>query len=171
MKTALLSCFSSILDVRSSRTFPNPTLCYQYLRYTANSCSIVRVFTAGYKVVDECWNCTAGFHCSIVGRSSPVGPCDPGYYCPPRSSGAREIACPPGMYCVGKNAEPELCPVGTFQPNSTRTSIVDCMNCTAGMWGSVLDYLWWSSCAYSMILRVKMNMFVNLVILRLDIRR
>lgn len=86
----------------------------------------------GYKDVSECWNCTAGFHCSQPGRDAPIGPCDAGYYCPPGSSSPREVPCYPGTYCVGNNKEPELCPIGTYQPNYTRTSINDCINCTAG---------------------------------------
>lgn len=85
-----------------------------------------------YKDVSECWNCTAGSHCSQPGRDAPVGPCDPGYYCPSGASSSQEVPCHPGTYCVGQNEEPELCPIGTFQPNYTRTHISDCINCTAG---------------------------------------
>ena len=88
--------------------------------------------SSAYKDVSECWNCTAGFHCSEPGRDSPVGPCDPGYYCPAGASSSQEVPCYPGTYCVGENEEPELCPIGTFQPNYTRTHISDCINCTAG---------------------------------------
>ena len=88
--------------------------------------------SSAYKNVSECWKCTAGFHCSQPGRDSPVGPCDPGYYCPSGASSSQEVPCYPGTYCVGKNEEPELCPIGTFQPNNTRTHVSDCINCTAG---------------------------------------
>lgn len=88
--------------------------------------------SSAYKDVSECWNCTAGFHCSQPGRDSPVAPCDPGYYCPSGASSSQEVPCDPGTYCVGQNEEPELCPIGTFQPNYTRTHISDCINCTAG---------------------------------------
>lgn len=90
-------------------------------------------FSLAYKNVSECWDCTAGFHCSQPGQDAPVGPCDPGYYCPRGASSPQEVPCGPGTYCVGQNEEPELCPIGTFQPNNTRTSISDCLNCTAGM--------------------------------------
>ncbi|EDO40914.1 predicted protein, partial [Nematostella vectensis] len=85
-----------------------------------------------YKTVDECWNCTAGQHCSTPGQNKPDGPCDPGYYCPPRSSSSKEIECPSGTYCIGGNSEPELCPIGTYQPNTGRTALADCTSCTEG---------------------------------------
>ena len=90
------------------------------------------LYHSGYKDVSECWNCTAGFHCSQPGRNSPVGPCDAGYYCPVGSASPRQIPCPPGAYCEGTSEEPKLCPSGTYQPNFTRTSINDCTSCTAG---------------------------------------
>ena len=107
------------------------------------SCIYVCVIysSSAYKEVSECWNCTAGFHCSQPGRDSPVGPCDPGYYCPPGASSSQEVPCNPGTYCVGNNEEPELCPSGTFQPNFTRTHISDCINCTAGRVSSFIK-LW-----------------------------
>ena len=90
------------------------------------------LYHSGYKDVSECWNCTAGFHCSQPGRNSPVGPCDAGYYCPVGSASPRQVPCPPGAYCEGTSKEPKLCPSGTYQPNFTRTSIIDCISCTAG---------------------------------------
>lgn len=92
------------------------------------------IFIVAYKDVSECWNCTAGFYCSEPGRDSPVGKCDPGHYCPIGSSSSMEVRCEPGTYCIGQNEEAELCPIGTFQPSYTRTSITDCINCTAGVY-------------------------------------
>ena len=103
--------------------------------YNHANCFVVLsfpIYHSGYKDVSECWNCTAGFHCSQPGRNSPVGPCDAGYYCPAGSSSSRQIPCPPGAYCEGTSKEPKLCLSGTYQPNFTRTSIDDCISCTAG---------------------------------------
>ncbi len=40
--------------------------------------------------------------------------------------------CPPGSYCPQGTDEPIECPEGTYNPDSGRMSVSDCLNCTGG---------------------------------------
>lgn len=48
------------------------------------------------------------------------------------SVGSNADKCPPGSYCPEKTSEPFPCPEGTYNPQYVKTSVSDCLNCTAG---------------------------------------
>jgi len=79
--------------------------------------------------VDDCENCTAGFHCPSSGLTSPKGPCSPGYYCPGGDTTADSVPCDVGHYCVSPFTDQSPCASGSYQDESARSS---CKVCPAG---------------------------------------
>ena len=87
----------------------------------------------GLKSEDECQSCPAGYYCSQAGANTTSGLCAPGYYCPEGSVTEQQELCPEGKYCPLGSEAPELCPIGTYQPNKRQEHINDCLPCTEGM--------------------------------------
>ena len=95
--------------------------------------------SAGLKSSGECTTCPSGHYCGSRGLTQTSGPCSEGFYCPAGSQndkgGNGTIAqriCPVGAFCVGGVGSPELCPAGTFNPQTGITSRSDCTLCTDG---------------------------------------
>ncbi|XP_035696015.1 signal peptide, CUB and EGF-like domain-containing protein 3 isoform X1 [Branchiostoma floridae] len=81
--------------------------------------------------VSECVLCPAGQYCSGAGLQTLTGPCSAGYFCIPGSHSPTPIdgACPEGHYCPTGSAVPSPCPVGTMNPDSHGTNVLDCRPC------------------------------------------
>jgi len=77
--------------------------------------------------------------CSFsIGLSSPSGPCFPGYYCTSEARIPNPVndetgnLCPAGHYCPPGSSKPELCPTGTFLPQSGMAYRNACLPCPGG---------------------------------------
>ena len=44
------------------------------------------------------------------------------------------LDCPVGRYCTGGTSVPELCPAGTFGPDTNAVGLENCTSCTPGMY-------------------------------------
>ncbi|XP_023933458.1 uncharacterized protein LOC106181652, partial [Lingula anatina] len=94
----------------------------------------------GYNSSGNCSPCSGGMHCSIVGRTAPVGLCTTGYYCrqyaesatPNQTTDAN--VCPQGSYCPEGTAEPVPCPPGTFGGTDGLRNSSECTLCHPGMY-------------------------------------
>lgn len=87
----------------------------------------------GLKKAEDCQTCPAGYYCSQAGANTTSGLCASGYYCPSGSVREQQVPCPEGKYCPRGSEDPELCPVGTYQPNKRQDDVNDCLPCTEGM--------------------------------------
>lgn len=73
-----------------------------------------------------------------LGLSSPSGPCLPGYYCTSKARIPNPVndeagnLCPAGHYCPPGSSKPELCPTGTFLPQSGMVYRNACLPCPGG---------------------------------------
>ena len=88
--------------------------------------------------LSDCQQCLAGKYCSQTGLAEPEGDCDAGYFCTIGSDsktpnlGQDADRCPAGFYCPAGSATPTSCPQGTYNPDTERTSVSECTNCTGG---------------------------------------
>ncbi|CAK8677709.1 unnamed protein product [Clavelina lepadiformis] len=86
----------------------------------------------------QCSPCDPGYYCDVAGLTSPKGGCLEGYYCSINSSEPNPVGqiygdvCPPGAYCPFNSSQPTLCPIGTYNPESEKSSLSDCLGCTPG---------------------------------------
>jgi len=94
--------------------------------------------------------CTAGYYCpagsyeeiacpsgyfrsDVYGMDvSDCGLCPSGYYCPTPGAVATPTICPLGKFCPEGSAEPQLCPIGTYNDVEGATDSRECKGCEAG---------------------------------------
>ncbi len=111
--------------------------------------------------------CTAGYYCP-GGRDEPSNSsllCSAGYYCPMGSGVSTQVACPAGtfrgavggasvvdcavcpagMVCVIGTAVPVVCPIGSYCPPGTQSSLQ--FRCPVGTFGASLGLSTLSSCS------------------------
>ena len=82
--------------------------------------------------------CTLMICLIFAGLTAPTGNCTSGHYCSlgaidpnPISQGYGDF-CPAGNYCPLGTGTPVPCPIGTFLPDTGKTAISDCLDCTPG---------------------------------------
>ena len=77
--------------------------------------------------------CDEGSYCETDLLDSPTGPCSAGFYCPSGATNSTFISCPQGFYCPSDQQSqgtlPLACPIGTYQNQTERTSLADCLPC------------------------------------------
>ena len=83
--------------------------------------------------ITDCLACPAGYYCNSSGLAAPSGACSPGYYCPTNSTIPMTYNCPAGSYCPSGSSVPLVCPLGTYQNQTTSSS---CLSCPAGYYCS-----------------------------------
>jgi hypothetical protein len=88
-----------------------------------------------------CKDCLPGKYCNAEGLSAVAGTCAAGYFCKIKSKlEAAETAdtdgnfgpCPVGHYCPAGTAEPIKCPPGTYNPQTKKSLLTQCLDCSAG---------------------------------------
>ncbi|XP_051895656.1 multiple epidermal growth factor-like domains protein 11 [Pristis pectinata] len=77
--------------------------------------------------------CPAGTYNVLEGQST-CRPCVEGYFCPSNTSSYENNICSPGHYCPSGTGSKDKfpCPRGTYNRQSGRISILDCVPCDAG---------------------------------------
>ena len=87
-----------------------------------------------------CKECSPGYYCYSPGLEEPSGPCSSGHYCvggaihpDPFNVTQGGGVCPSGSYCPEGSATPQVCPIGTFQPNKGAQNYSECIRCSPGM--------------------------------------
>jgi len=94
--------------------------------------------------VGECLPCPPGKYC-LEGTSNPsANKCTAGFYCV-KGSGEQSPGtntyqigseingkCPKGFYCPEETESPIPCPVGTYNPDESKTDASECVACPAG---------------------------------------
>ncbi|XP_064629316.1 zonadhesin-like [Lineus longissimus] len=78
--------------------------------------------------------CTPGYHCEADYLKEPSGQCEEGYYC----TGSRKFPCPAGAYCPEASYHPTLCPAGTYNNETSKGNVSDCLPCEPGSYCSGL---------------------------------
>ncbi|XP_070551430.1 uncharacterized protein [Ptychodera flava] len=123
---------------------PTPT---DYDNYTSGDCLCPSTSTGGQcqpgsfcpKGSFEPTPCTEGNYCEDPGLADVSGPCDAGFYCnrsanrPDPTDGITGDICPVGRYCPsGTDANPPMCPIGTFSNSTGLKQESECYSCTPG---------------------------------------
>ena len=80
--------------------------------------------------ISACLKCSNETICEETGQSAEGTGCRAGYDC---SSGS-QVPCEEGFYCPGGTEAKQACAVGTYNPNTQKSSISDCLACPAGFY-------------------------------------
>lgn len=78
-----------------------------------------------------CLICPAGFMCNQSNGTTTPQLCPAGFYCKSGTSDS-PIICPTGNYCPIGSVEQKQCPIGTFNDQTQRSTLADCLPCPEG---------------------------------------
>ena len=104
--------------------------------------------STGASASSDCLPCPAGMYCAFNASVAPTGQCSAGYYClegssTPKPTGNNGDVCPLGSYCPAQSAEPQPCPAGTFNNETTQFT---CHICTEGYYCTGNQSSWSGLC-------------------------
>ncbi|XP_032305021.1 zonadhesin-like isoform X2 [Coturnix japonica] len=81
---------------------------------------------SGLRSLGQCLDCPPGLYCDGTNTQAPSGPCEPGYYCTGGAKSALQHVVMEGRYSSAGAFKPELCPLGSFQPDRGQSHCRDC---------------------------------------------
>ena len=140
--SACLSCLPGFYCPTDALSAPAGTCAARYYCTIRTRYSTSRRCPIGYYCPAEATlylDCPPGKHCSNYYLSAPSGYCSPGYFCKLRATSSTPDGssqgggpCPQGFYCPSGTHTPIPCPIGTYNPDTLKSQLSDCITCPAG---------------------------------------
>ena len=122
-------------NVNDCDTCPEGKICPGTGDSATSNCALGEYTEYGASV---CLPCLAGYFCDNVAgtpySTMKTNKCSKGYFCDTGSQNDQNAVCEAGKYCPEATPEQLLCPPGSFNVDTQKEDVNDCVPCTIGYW-------------------------------------